>query len=313
MERGPDIAFASLAGAVVYFLLPSEASKNVAFIASNLIGSGAILLGLRLHRPASRWAWRLLAAYCLCTAAGNTIWIIYDGVLHVDPFPSPGDAFFLGGYVVEATGLLLLIRRRNPGRDLARSSTPRSSRRASASSPGYSLWHRWLTIPHWRSTARPRRLDTGRRPARPAGRNAPVRRGAARVPAFRLLGATLLIQLLADTLFALLNLNGTYHTGHAIDLLILTYYVRPGGRRLASHHARPRTADAAAQRPRLRKPPGGAHARISARGPRCCWDRSSATTSPTWWSPPYQAKTSGKDHYCLLDASEPSRLAGAPH
>lgn len=81
--------------------------------------SGAILLGLRLHRPASRWAWRLLAAYCLCTAAGNTIWIIYEGVLHVDPFPSPGDAFFLGGYVVEATGLLLLIRRRNPGRDLA--------------------------------------------------------------------------------------------------------------------------------------------------------------------------------------------------
>jgi diguanylate cyclase (GGDEF)-like protein len=49
-----------------------------------------------------------------------------------------------------------------------------------------------------------------------------------RTPAFGLLGGTLVVQLVADAAFAVLNLAGTYHTGHPVDALILIYNVGLG-------------------------------------------------------------------------------------
>lgn len=211
-------------GILAYFFLPSVASQNLALIGSSLVGAAAISLALRLHRPAGRGAWRLLAAYCLFTAGGNTIWFLYDSVLEIDPFPSPGDALFLGGYVIEAAGLLFLIRRRNRGRDVAAlldaaiittgfavvswvflisplTSDPTLTLGGKLTSLGYPAADLLVLLIGVR-------LFVGR---------------AVRIPAFRLLGATLFVQLLADTIFALLNLNGTYNTGHPVDALILTY------------------------------------------------------------------------------------------
>ena len=200
------------------------ASQNLALIASNLVGAAAILLAVRLHRPVGRAAWWLLAAYCLVTAGGNTVWFLYDSVLGLDPFPSPGDALFLGGYLIEAAGLLFLIRRRNRGRDVAAlldaaiittgfavvswvflisplASDPTLALGGKLTSLGYPVADLLVLCIGVR-------LFVGR---------------AMRIPAFRLLGATLLVQLLADTAFALLNLDGTYSTGHPVDALILTY------------------------------------------------------------------------------------------
>src|SRR5690349_12108915 len=92
-------ALACLAEIGAYFLLPSPTAQNAGFIVSNLVGAVAILAGVSRNRPAGAWAWRLLAGYCLCTAAGNAIWLLYDSVLHINPFPSPGDALFLSGYL----------------------------------------------------------------------------------------------------------------------------------------------------------------------------------------------------------------------
>jgi diguanylate cyclase (GGDEF)-like protein len=207
-----------------YFVLPSTIAQNVAFIASNLVGAGAILAGVRSHRPDHPWAWRLLCAYTLCTAGGNAIWLLYDSVLHIAPFPSPGDALFLGGYLVEAAGLLVLVRARTPGRDLAALTD------AAIITTGFAVasWVFLMSpLAHDPSLTVGGRLTALGYPAADLlvlliGSRLLVA-GAKRTPAFGLLTATLTVQLIADTIFALLNLEGSYHTGHPVDALILTY------------------------------------------------------------------------------------------
>lgn len=57
-----------------------------------------------------RWAWRLLAAGCLCWAAGEGVWS-YDELFsgRVAPFPSLADVGFLAFTLLAAAALLLLL------------------------------------------------------------------------------------------------------------------------------------------------------------------------------------------------------------
>lgn len=49
---------------------------------------------------------------------GEIIYILYEDVLLVeDPFPSVADVFFVANYPFYAVALVLLVRRRTPGRD----------------------------------------------------------------------------------------------------------------------------------------------------------------------------------------------------
>ena len=58
---------------------------------------------------------------------GEVIYMIYEDVLLVeDPFPSLADVFFVANYPFFAAALVLLIRRRTPGRDWGGSRTRRS-------------------------------------------------------------------------------------------------------------------------------------------------------------------------------------------
>ena len=90
----------------------------------NLIGfSGAIaiLIGVRTHRPAARLAWYLLAAGLGFFVAGDVLSHNYAALFGTSlPFPSAADAVYVGGvYPCTVAGLVVLIRRRNPGRDWA--------------------------------------------------------------------------------------------------------------------------------------------------------------------------------------------------
>jgi signal transduction histidine kinase len=103
-----------------YFLLPNRATQNIVFDVVGLVGVGAVFVGLRLHRPEHRSLWWLLAVGNLLFVAGDTIWTIYEEVLHVEaPFPSAADVFYLGGYPFLAWGLIRLVRQRTPGADRA--------------------------------------------------------------------------------------------------------------------------------------------------------------------------------------------------
>ncbi len=79
----------------------------------------ALLLGVLLHRPRHRTAWFVMAA-------GQGLWVAADATLYwredhlgLTTFPSLADGFYLGGYPLLALSLQLLIRTRQPVRDLA--------------------------------------------------------------------------------------------------------------------------------------------------------------------------------------------------
>jgi hypothetical protein len=212
-----------LVGIALYFLLPSSAWQNVGYVVSNTVGLTAVVIGTRRGRPRSRSAWRLLAIFPAFTAAGNVVWLVNDNVLHIDPFPSWGDLFFLGGYLMLAAGLLQMVRMRTHGHD-----------RASVIDAG--IVTTGFAVASWVFVLSPLLSQEDTLAARtvalayPAGNVLVLAVGvrlfsgsAARGTAYRLLGLNLLVQLTADTAFGVFNLAGTYHTGHPVDALQLAY------------------------------------------------------------------------------------------
>ncbi|HSD49679.1 MAG TPA: hypothetical protein VLE71_07610, partial [Actinomycetota bacterium] len=80
----------------------------------------AILIGLRWHRPDERLPWFLVAFGQTLFVAGDVITYNYERFFGTEaPFPSIGDALYLSVYPFLIAGVLLLVRRRAPGRDRA--------------------------------------------------------------------------------------------------------------------------------------------------------------------------------------------------
>ena len=206
-----------------YFLLP-QAGQNLAFLASNLVALAAIIFSWRRRRLAPTSGWLLLAAFPVATAVGNSVYFVNDSIRHVQPFPSVGDATFLGGYLLLAAGLLRLQHARTAERDLlAVLDTAIITVGFAAGSwvtfmapllhdPASTLMHRLTALGYPVGdvlvlAVASRFFLTSRR----------------RGPVFGWLAGTVLLGLVADTVFAVLNLLGSYSTGHPIDALILAY------------------------------------------------------------------------------------------
>ncbi len=78
----------------------------------------AILVGIRRHKPEARLAWYLIALGLAFLVAGDVLAYNYRAFFGVAlPFPSVADPLYLAVYPLTTAGLLLLLRRRNPGRD----------------------------------------------------------------------------------------------------------------------------------------------------------------------------------------------------
>ena len=78
----------------------------------------AIMIAVRLWKPVSRSPWYLFALGQALFVAGDVITYNYDRFFgHALPFPSVGDVFYLSVYPCLIAGILLLVRRRNPGGD----------------------------------------------------------------------------------------------------------------------------------------------------------------------------------------------------
>jgi diguanylate cyclase (GGDEF)-like protein len=91
-------------------------SEDVELAIYHLIGLVAvvgILAGVRMHglRPLP---WLLLGAGQLAFLLGDVLWDVYDGVLHIAPGPSLAVVLYLAGYPLMAAGLAVLARRRAP-------------------------------------------------------------------------------------------------------------------------------------------------------------------------------------------------------
>ena len=80
----------------------------------------AILIGIRIHRPAAPWVWRWFAIGQALFFLGDVYTYSYPLLIgHEVPFPSAGDVLYLLVYPALMTGVLLAVRRRNPQGDRA--------------------------------------------------------------------------------------------------------------------------------------------------------------------------------------------------
>lgn len=102
---------------VAYLEFPARHTTLWALI--GLSGVIAILVGVRLHRPARRWPWLVLAAANLTFVSGDTAYNALESFFgQTRPFPSVADALYLATYPLFAIGLFGFIRYRAVGRDL---------------------------------------------------------------------------------------------------------------------------------------------------------------------------------------------------
>ena len=83
-------------------------------------GALAIIFTLGRHRPEQRIPWLLVALGQIVFVGGDIITYNYQRFFGGEPpFPSLGDLFYLSVYPFLVAGILLMIRRRSPGRDRA--------------------------------------------------------------------------------------------------------------------------------------------------------------------------------------------------
>ena len=102
-----------------FYTVP-QVMSTFTWAAIGLSGAAAVLLGIRLHRPARRLPWLLLSGVLVSFTAGDTTYNILTDYLGRDnPFPSLADAFYLAVYPMLAAALLILIRARSGGNDRA--------------------------------------------------------------------------------------------------------------------------------------------------------------------------------------------------
>jgi signal transduction histidine kinase len=103
-----------------YFLMPDSLPRAIVYCTLGLGMVVAVVVGVRIRRPSRPLAWYLLAAGQLSFTVGDAINYTYEWVLQVPaPYPSVADGFYLACYALLATALLLMVRGRAPGRDVA--------------------------------------------------------------------------------------------------------------------------------------------------------------------------------------------------
>jgi len=121
-RRAPEylwVGYLILAGVLtsLFYLLPAYSSPI--WTALGLSAVAATVVGVRLNRPIQPLGWYLLAAAELTFIAGDTSYNVLTELMHQDnPFPSVADLFYLLTYVFIASGLFLIIRARSSSRDI---------------------------------------------------------------------------------------------------------------------------------------------------------------------------------------------------
>jgi len=89
----------------------------------NVIGLSApiaIVIAVRIHAPRQLLPWYLVAIGQALFVAGDVITYNYEQFFGTEPpFPSIGDVLYLSVYPFLIAGVVLLVRRRSPGRDRA--------------------------------------------------------------------------------------------------------------------------------------------------------------------------------------------------
>ena len=97
-----------------YFFVPGMKGSGPVINTLGFSGVVAIAVGIKLQKPTARWAWWLFVVGQLLFFSGDLYTYSYPNA----SFPSVGDALYLAVYPVLMAGLFVLVKRRNPRRDL---------------------------------------------------------------------------------------------------------------------------------------------------------------------------------------------------
>lgn len=200
-----------------YYVFPEQRMIFVAIGATGVVG---IVLGVLLNRPAHRLPWLLLAAGNFAFVAGQAAQIILIELLQEEiPFPSIADGFYLAAYPLYAAGLLSFVHWRTSWRDRA------SLVDALTLTAGLALLSWLFLIDPYARVEGLTWVQKAFSIAYPLGdilvlamllRLLAGRGGKSR--SLMLLTAGTVGLLTADVAYGLIQLNGTWRTGTAVDL-----------------------------------------------------------------------------------------------
>lgn len=99
-----------LVGAGLAPLLPFGLPNSLAYLAIAGVGLFMSVQGARLARSGRRRVWVTIAAGQTAYFLGDVLWVVFESVLHIDPFPSVADLAYLSWYPMMALGLAFLAR-----------------------------------------------------------------------------------------------------------------------------------------------------------------------------------------------------------
>lgn len=99
-----------LLGAALAPLLPFGLPNSLAYLAIAGLGLFMSVLGARLARGGRRKVWVAIAVGQTFYILGDVLWVLFESVLHIEPFPSVADLAYLSWYPMVALGLMFLAR-----------------------------------------------------------------------------------------------------------------------------------------------------------------------------------------------------------
>jgi signal transduction histidine kinase len=203
---------AGLVATAGYLLLPG--SVQVLAVSSALYHYGAavaVVVGIRLHRPADPWPWYLIATALLAFGTG-------DALQYATTARDLGDLCFLVAYLALTVALLRLVRARSRGRDVP----ALLDALVVATGLGVVSWQ-FLMFPYARdpSLSLEEKLTSIVLPLADVVLLAVLVRlwsgGGQRSAAYWLLGLSVVFLLAGDTAFGVVILRGSFQPGGPLD------------------------------------------------------------------------------------------------
>jgi signal transduction histidine kinase len=220
-----------LAGGLVlvglYFVLPSAGTQDVLYEVIGALGVAAMVVGVRVHRPARRAPWLLMATGAGLLVAGDVAFTVLAR-MGSTAYPSAADIVYLSGYPFLAAGLLGLRRPGERTRGRARLAETAVITAGFAVIMWEFQFEAYVVDP---ALPLAERLVSLAYPLADLLMIAVLIRLASRVnrtPSFVLLVGSVLSTLVADVGYAVVAIHGTYYTGHPVDAGYLVFYVLLG-------------------------------------------------------------------------------------
>jgi diguanylate cyclase len=221
---------ASTLVAALYFVIPrSSLSKLVLYNGVGLMSVLAILVGIRMNKPAHARSWRLISVGAGCFLSGDICYYILEAVQKTTPFPSPADALYLSMYPMVIAGLIGLLRRASPTRDWAGVVDAGMIAVATFAVLVVLFMDRYLAD---KSLSFGGQLISIAYPVMDVALIAVAARLVGtlhiRRSPYALLSGGLFSLLIADTIYGVLNSAGTFKTGGLADVFWLGFYILIG-------------------------------------------------------------------------------------